>query len=147
MMPEHKTNPDAVLQSMLPALLPFGYGCLVQMRVEVVPAAGILLYPAEHMRVVESGFEVQPFGSEEWIKPPEGVRLVHPIGQPLAPENCDVVILVGTAVQDGRERGILTAAGASPRFRTSHVMQGELGRMPLVEWQKLHLGQLRAQVS
>ena len=145
-MPDHKTNPTAVLNSMLPELLPVGHGVLVQLHIRVVPGAGVLPYPAECIREVEGGVEIQDQHTGNWFKP-EGVRLVHPIGKPFAPENCDVVIMLGTSVQDGLQRGLISAAGARPQFNTSHVMHGELLRMPLVEWQKQHLGQLRGPVE
>ena len=164
-MSEHKSNPAAILHSMLPELLPHGHAVGVQLPIEVVPAAGVLLYPAEHMRKVDEAFEVQPFQAAtvdplatpmsgvtaekwgDWQPPPAGVRVVHPIGQPLPPELCDVVMMFGTSVQDGMSGGLVTAGGQAARYRTSHVMHGELMRMPLVEWQKQHLVQLRGQVA
>jgi hypothetical protein len=160
---DHKTNPTAVFRAMLPELLPHGFAHLIQFVLEVVPAAGVLPYPAEHMRkikgqtlpnapniaVIGQGdrFEIQEFGKEEWVAPPAGVRVVHPIGQPLPPELCDVVLMYGTSVQDGMKGGLVTAGGQPARFPTSHLMHGELMRMPLVEWQKQHMVQLRGPVA
>lgn len=162
-MSDHKMNPTAVMQSMLPQLLPHGHACAIQLVIEVVPAAGVLPYPAEHMRKVKGDtlpgapdvavigqgdrFEIQEFGKEEWVAPPAGVRVVHPIGQPLPPELCDVVLMFGTSVQDGMKGGLVVAGGQAPRFPTSHLMHGELMRKPLVEWQKMHMMQLRGQVA
>lgn len=161
-MSEHRTNPQAALRAMLPELLPHGFAHLIQLVLEVVPAAGVLPYPAEHMRKVKGDtlpgapdvavighgdrFEIQEFGKEEWVAPPAGVRVVHPIGQPLPPELCDVVLMFGTSVQDGM-KGLVVAGGQAPRFPTSHLMHGELMRMPLVEWQKQHMVQLRGPVA
>src|ERR1039457_925451 len=47
-MSQHKTNPQAVLRAMLPELLPHGFAHAIQLVLEVVPAAGVLPYPAEH---------------------------------------------------------------------------------------------------
>ena len=146
-MPEHKTNPTAVLNSMLPELLPHGHAMLVQLVAKVVPSAGVLLYPAEHMRKVGEAFEIQEFGGETWSPAPEGVRVVHPIGQPLPPELCDVVIMLGTSVQDQMSRGIVVSGSRQEQHNTSHVMHGELMRMPLIEWQKQHAGNLRGPVA
>lgn len=145
-MPQHKTNPTAVMNSMLPALLPHGHQVGSTFHVAVVPAAGVLLYPAEHMRKTESGFEIQNFPSEEWVPAPQGVRVVHPIGQTLPAELCDVVVMFGTVVQDTLGRRIVTAPGQQERYKTSNVMHGELARIPLLQWQEQHMQQLRGQV-
>jgi hypothetical protein len=172
-MSQHKANPVAVLRAMLPELLPHGHAVAVGLVVEVVPTAGVLLYPAEAIRtnadgkveilqriehavVEEKGIDhgmvvARPTGEvktlEVWEAPPEGVHHVHPIGQPLAPELCDAVIMFGTQVQDGMSGGLVTAAGQQARYRTSHVMHGELMRMPLLEWQRQHVAQLRGMVA
>ena len=172
-MSEHKSNPAAILHSMLPELLPHGHAAIVNIVIDVVPAAGVLPWPAESMRTTGDGkVEILlrthhalvvdktavagvptdlPMGEakpvEEWGPPPAGVRLVHPLGQPLPPEFCDVVMMFGTAVQDGMSKGLVTAAGQPARYRTSNVMHGELMRMPLLEWQRGHAEQLRGQVA
>ena len=172
-MSEHKTTPQSVLRAMLPELLPHGHAVAVIPGVEVVPGAGVLRYPAEGIRTTADGKTeilnrtehavVEDIGIEAgariarqtgevktlevWEPVPEGVRLVHPIGQPLAPEFCDVVVMIGTSVQDGMSGGLVTAAGQQARYRTSNVLHVELVRMPLLEWQRQHLVQLRGQVA
>ncbi len=145
-MSEHKSNPDAVLRAMLPPALPAGCRATGLLVTKVVPAAGVLPYPREHMRKIEAGgFEMQKFPSEEWIPAPEGVRL-HPIGDPLPPELCDIVVMVGTEVEDTLAGGII-APGRPAHPRRSVFMHGELVRVPLVPWQEAHMGQLRGQVT
>jgi hypothetical protein len=150
-MPEHKSNPQAVLRAMLPELVPHGHMVAVGFFVEVDPCVGVLLCPAENMRTVEGKIEIMGLDPErpvdEWAPAPAGVRLVHPIGQPLAPEFCDAVIMFGTGVQDGMSKGLVTSGGQPARYRTSNVMHGELMRMPLLEWQAGHLAQLRGPVA
>lgn len=135
---------------MLPELLPVGHAVAPNFAIEVVPAAGVLLCPAENMRTVEGKVEIMGLDREkpvdEWAALPEGVRAVHPIGQPLPPELCDVVMMVGTMVQDGLSASVIATPGQQPRFRTSNVMHGELMRMALLEWQRQHVAQLRGQV-
>ena len=171
-MSQHKTNPQAVLRAMLPELLPHGFANLIQLVLEVVPAAGVLPYPAQAIRTntdgkveilqriehavvedvsIEAGLRIAKVTDkvetlEVWEAPPQGVRHVHPIGQPFPPELCDVVLMFGTSVQDGLQGGLVTAGGQPARYPTSHLMHGELMRMPLVEWQKAHMVQLRGQV-
>ena len=150
-MSAHKANPAAVLRAMLPELLPHGHAVAVGLVVEVVPTAGVLLCPADNMRTVDGKVEIMGLDPakpvDSWAPLPEGVRHVHPIGQPLAPELCDAVIMIGTQVQDGMSGGLVTAAGQQARYRTSHVMHGELMRMPLLEWQRQHVAQLRGMVA
>lgn len=165
-MSDHKSNPEAVFQHMMPPALPPGCIATGIMAVKVVPAAGVVPYPADRMRKIEGRkgeapsdsqgapvadepdrFEYQEFGSDEWKAAPEGVRVMHPIGQPLPPELCDVVIMVGTLVQDALAPGLVTMPGRAATPKSSTLMQAELGRMPLIAWQEHHMRQLRGPVT
>jgi hypothetical protein len=147
-MPEHKSNIDAVLHHMMPTPLPAGCVAIGLLTVKVLPAAGVLLYPAQLMRKTEAGaFEIQRPPSEVWEPAPEGVRVVHPIGQPLPPELCDIVLMAGTMVKDTLSPNLLAGPGQKPTAKTSTLMHGEMSRMPLTVWQEGHMRQLRGQVT
>jgi hypothetical protein len=81
---------------------------------------------------------------------PEG-KVAHELGTPLPPEQCDVVVLLGTAAQDTMDRGIVLPganvfdAPADPPV--SVIWHVELMRLPLVDWQAMHLAKLRGNPS
>lgn len=76
-MGEHKTNETALLQATIPSFPPQGRAFNIELGCTVVPKNEILL--------VEGGKDAEL---------PEGKTEKHVLGEPLAPEKCDVIITV-----------------------------------------------------
>jgi len=143
-MSDHKLNPTAMLENILPDLLPYGMRARVDFTIAVAPALGVLPLPPDLIRVADDGStEFRDPTKDEWIKVPEGGK-VHPIDKPLPPELCDVVVMIGTVAQD-TIGGVLSPKPGAERFRTSTIMHAEILRVPLKVWQAGHVAQLRPQ--
>lgn len=157
-MSDHKTNPQAIRAATLPTLLPVGHIAGTQLSVQVAPKKNVAMFPPDRMRVGDGGqiefreastLQIQDGDGSTlsvWSPLPQGV-IAHEMGTPLPPEQCDVVVLLGTAAQDTFDKGIVLpgddifSAKVDPTVSTQwHV---ELMRMPLVEWQAKHLAKLR----
>lgn len=145
-MGSHKTNPNTIMAATLPALLPPGHRAGVDIKLQVVPQANILLMPPERIRETEGNTEVLVGDPETWQTPPDGVE-VWPIGQPLPREKCDVVAMMATMVEDMAGPRMLVVPGQPPRGKVSLALFAELGRAPLVEWQARHLEALQGSVG
>ena len=142
-MSEHHKNPQALLAATLPALLPPGYvaNCQLGMRVMHVPSIQLAL--KEHIRTTEAGTtEVMNPDTGEWKPLRPGVT-AHPLGEPLSPEKCVVAFVPMSAVVDTLDKGIVGPAGQPAQRAHSVIGHGVLMALPLVEWQKQHLGNLR----
>jgi hypothetical protein len=156
-MSEHKVNPRAQLAATMPALLPPGVVAGVQLHLEVDVRQNVLLFPTERIRgdagALEIFAKVQGVATdgtneeepEAWRAPPAGV-IVHPIGTPLPPELCDVVLVLGTATQDTLDKPLLVPGGGVAAPRISSISHRVIMRMPLVEWQRQHMANLRGGV-
>lgn len=144
-MSDHKINSAAAATAMLPPLLPPGHIVDILPHIAIESALGVLLCPADRMRATEDGrWEVCQPNSDVWERVRDDVRAVHPIGEPLPPELCDVVILIGTQVQDQLGSGLLAPrSGGRQLYPTSVVMHNVLARIPLPAWQQQHLNQLK----
>jgi hypothetical protein len=92
----------------------------------------VLLVPPGFSRTTADGKVELKSGENAWSAAPDGV-VVHEIGEMLPPELCDVVIMVGTIVEDKLGQRIIGPSGARPK--TSAMIHGEIMRMPLLEWQ------------
>ena len=112
-MGEANNNPQALLAKTLPAAMLPGREISITIGTGVEPARHIVLIQAEKMRPVinepqvEKGANVQDTipswevqdSSGAWMKLPQGMR-AHRLGEPLAPEDCDLVIYLCPVVVD-----------------------------------------------
>jgi hypothetical protein len=154
-MGEHKENTDALMAATIPPLLPIGHAVATQLQIQVIPSRGVVLLPAERIRTTDDG-QVEIYvsstspgaqgdaeaGTLSWQFPPAGVS-VHEFGKQLPPERCDVAIFLGTVAQDTLDKGIVGPSGRAAAPALSTALHTIIMRMPLVEWQVQHLGNLR----
>jgi hypothetical protein len=77
-----------------------------------------------------------------WQAPAEGIH-VHELGKPLPTEHCDAVIVLCTVAQDTLDRPIITPGSAMPAPKVSMQPHVVVARMPLVDWQRGHMANLR----
>jgi hypothetical protein len=73
---------------------------------------------------------------------PEGTHL-YKLGEPIPPEDCDVVVVVATAVQDDGASALVVPGGLRPQPKVSVCVHTILARIPLLEWQTQHLRNLK----
>lgn len=169
-MSDHHANPQALLAATMPALLPVsfvchGFGLNMQLR----PTPDVLLLPEELIRVKATGIctpvsdvsepEVfiprlppRPEGAEldwkpgpaveSWGPVPPGM-LLHQLGAPLPPEKCAVVILISSTVSDSLDKGIVGLDGKPRQTMTSVVGHKVLAVVPLDQFQREHVENLR----
>lgn len=76
-MGEHKTNETALLRATLPSFPPQGRAFDIEL--------GCTVAPKEHILLVEKDKEVVL---------PEGKTEAHVMGEPMAPEKCDIIVTV-----------------------------------------------------
>jgi hypothetical protein len=58
-----------------------------------------------------------------------------------------VVVILGTVAQDTLDRPILAPGGAPSQPKVSMQLHRVIARMPLVDWQRQHMAQLRGAQS
>jgi hypothetical protein len=132
----------------MPPLLPVGFVChgfSLNMQLRAQP--NVLLLPEELIRVNAAG-ETEVFiarqaaTAEEWGPVPPGM-LLHHLGTPLPPEKCAVVILLSSAVVDTLGAGIVGLDGKPRQGVTSVVGHKVLAVVPLDQFQREHVENLR----
>jgi hypothetical protein len=134
-MSEHASNPNALMATTLPALLPAGCAAQVMFQAQVVPMKEITA-------IRTPGGEWQPVPMVI-VNGEQVPAIVHTLGTPLAPELCDMAIMIGTGVVDTLSMSLVVPGGPPPQPKTSGMPHAELLRMPLVEWREQHLRKLR----
>jgi len=142
-MSDHKTNPQSLLSATLPPLLPVGHRVGVNIQLQVVPQAQVMLVPGDRMRTGAHGIEV--FSGDAWQPVPEEAE-VFELGKPLPPEKCDLVAVLGSMVEDTLGPKLIVGTGQ----KSTSIAGGPLAviaRVPLAEWQRVISGALRGQVE
>lgn len=146
-MSEHNANPLSILNATLPSLLPACHRVSVDIQLQVIPKANVMLVPADKMRATADGsVEVLVGDPPEWRKPPDGV-IVHELGKPLPVAACDVAAVLGTLVEDTLGPKLLQPGQQQPRGRVSSGPLAVIARAPLDKWQAAHVGALRGPVE
>ena len=129
-MGEHRENLTALLTKTLPQFPPAGRDGNPQIGWRVAWKRNVLVLAAEDMREVEGEKQYRQSDDGAWQKLPDGCEM-HPLGEPLPPEKCDVVLAVVAlwidtmAARQGQQR-----AGLAP-------MGLELARVDLCAWLKI----------
>ena len=152
-MSDHHSNPQALFAATMPPLLPVGFVCHgFSLNMQLRPQPNILLLPEELIRVTETGVpgvgETEVFISrgspavEDWGAIPAGMEL-HQLGTPLPPEKCAVVILLSSAVVDTLGANIVGLDGKPRQNMTSVVGHKVLAIVPLDQFQREHVENLR----
>lgn len=142
-MSDHSQNPRSIAAATLPSLLPVGVVAGVTFQVQVDSQSNVLLLPSERIRRLADSDSPLILVDDVWQAPPEGAY-VHELGKPLPPEHCDAVVILCTVAQDTLDRPILTPGGAATgNSKISMQPHRVLMRMPLVEFQRFHMAQLR----
>lgn len=146
-MSEHKNNPRALMHDTLPTLMPVGHRVGVDIQLQVVPKANVMLVPPQRMRTAADGaIEILTGDPEAWRSPPAGAKLFE-LGKPMPPEACDVVAILGTVVEDMLGPKLIGAGGQQPQGRVSSGPMAVIARAPLVQWQASHTLGLRGPVE
>lgn len=146
-MSESKHNPQALLAATMPPLLPVGFVCHgFSLNMQLRPTPDVLLLPEELIRVNAAGepevFISRQGSAEEWGPVPPGM-LLHRLGTSLPPEKCAVVILLSSAVVDTLGAGIVGLDGKPRQGVTSVVGHKVLAVVPLDQFQREHVENLR----
>ena len=160
-MSDHHSNPQALFAATMPPLLPVGFVCHgFSLNMLLRPHPNILLLPEELIRAnAAGGTEVfiartppRPDGAElnwqpapaakDWGPVPAGMELHH-LGTPLPPEKCAVVILLSSSVVDALDKGIVGLDGKPRQTMTSVVGHKVLAVVPLDQFQREHVENLR----
>ena len=151
-MPEHKTNPTALLAATLPDLLPAGCASQVLLETRVVPMKHVAIVAPENIQrsIVDGKVTAIRTPGGEWEPVPmvfvngeQMPAIVHQLGTPLPPELCDMAIMIGTGVVDTLSMSLVIPGGPPPQPKTSGIVHGELLRMSLVAWREQHMRKLR----
>jgi hypothetical protein len=151
-MSEHSSNPKAIEVAMLPPLLPVGVVAGVHFNIEVDTQANVIVLPTDRIRTTERGCEIMALAEAEnyteatWRLPPDG-SYIHELGKPLPPEHCDVVVVLATVAQDTLVKPVLTPGSPAMPTNVSMVRHRVIMRMPLVDWQAMHMAQLKGPQS
>jgi hypothetical protein len=151
-MSEHKANPNALMSATLPNLLPAGCASQVLLEARVVPMKHVLIVAAENIQrsIVDEKVTAIRIPGGEWQPVPMVVvngqqmpAIVHQLGTPLAPELCDMAVMIGTGVVDTLSMSLVVPGGPPPQPKNSGIIHGELLRVPLVMWREQHMRKLR----
>jgi hypothetical protein len=145
-MGDHKANARAIINAMLPPILPPGFTFQVDVQLHVMPARDVLFMPAEKIRRNADGnVEAVLLGDDpQWQPVPEGAH-VHEVGTPLPPEHADVVAILGSNVSEKHgPRMIVSGHEATPVSSRPFAV---LGRAKLLDWQREHLSALRGEAA
>ena len=167
-MSESNVNPQALLATTMPSLLPAGFVCGgAHIGMQLRPAANILLLPPELIRtrsiagdigVVEVFIKGEPGEAEnhppgaiagewdptaeKWRTVPAGMEL-HELGTPLPPEKCNVIFRVMSAAVDTLAKGIIRPGEQRAGRQESVVGHQILAITPLDVFQRAHVENLR----
>ncbi|MGO9288392.1 MAG: hypothetical protein ACLQIJ_06525 [Polyangia bacterium] len=160
-MSDHRANPQALLAATMPALLPVGFVCHgFGLNMQLQPTPDVLLLPEELIRTNDAGeaevfiarqappseganLTTQPSTiTEGWGPVPSGM-LLHRLGTPLPPEKCAVVVLATSTVSDSLDKGIVGLDGKPRQTMTSVVGHKVLAIVPLDQFQREHVENLR----
>jgi hypothetical protein len=135
-MSEHVVNTQALLHASLPQLLPIGHRVGVDIQLQVMPKANVMLLPPHRMRTTATGMiEILAGDPEEWRPAPQGADVCE-LGKPLPPEKCDVVAILGTVVEQMFGTKLLSGDGKAAHGRATSGPLAVIARIPLSQWQQ-----------
>jgi hypothetical protein len=143
-MGEHNQNCNDLLAATLPSLLQPGLQAGIRFDIGVAPKENVILAEGTRIRTLESGLvQLLAVGSSEWELAPMNT-IVHEIGKPLDPENCDVIVYLSTVVQDTFDKGVVGLDGKK-RTSVSVMKHAAIFRIPLVTFQTAHMRVIRGE--
>jgi hypothetical protein len=115
-MGEHRENLTALLAKTLPAFPSAGRDGQAQIGWRVAWKSNILVLAAADMREVDGEKQYRRTDDGAWQRLPDGCEM-YPLGDPLPPEKCDVVLAVVAlwvdtmAARQGQQRAGLVPTG------------------------------------
>jgi hypothetical protein len=132
-MGDHKSNPTATLANMYPQVMPEGYEVQLNFAFRVQESAHIVVTTPERIRTTAAGV-VEVGDDEQGWAPLQAGAKAHALGEPLAVDDCDLVMCIVPDVMDVRGKSL----------RTSGDAQGvAMSRGPIVEFKRVGLKEFR----